>query len=140
MSETIEDKLVRIGLKWIDTPWDHNQRSIGIGVDCIRLLDEIGKEAGLTIEPLPEHYNKTPQGNSFQDYLDRNFDLIGKTIEAVQKGKILLFQLRGIYTHVGIATSTETFLHANSDVGRVMVQPLNGKFERVLSGVYEVRR
>lgn len=127
---SLEEKLVENARSWIGTPWMHNQQLKGIGVDCIRFLEAVAIESGLTIEPLPKHYCKTPTGNAFKDYLDRNFIKTG----TIELGTILLFEVKGICTHVGIATNNDRFIHAGTT--GVIEMSLNGKFAKRLKGIY----
>ena len=127
----VEDRLVKNAESWLGTPWMHNQQLKGIGVDCIRFLEAVAIESGLDIEPLPKHYCRTPTGNAFKDYLDRNFT----PTDRVKTGTILLFQVKGICTHVGIAVNENTFIHAGKT--KVIKMSLNGKFQRNLKGIYQ---
>lgn len=70
-------KLLTIARSWLGTPFQHQGRLKGVGVDCIGLVIEVYREAGLlTRLGFPEGWNYTGYGrqankNTVQDFLAR---------------------------------------------------------------------
>lgn len=134
-----KDQWIGIARSWLGTEWRHNQRTKGVGVDCICFLEEVAKEAGIDIEPLPTKYNRTAYGNTFIDYLDRNFTRVDRPPD---KGDVILFSSNGLFTHVGICTGSNQVIHASQKDGKVVEHSINGIWERMMSkgGIWEVRQ
>jgi cell wall-associated NlpC family hydrolase len=132
----LEDLIVANARTWIDTPWMHNQKAKGLGVDCVQFaiasLEPLGVETG---EPF--NYYRTPQGNSLLEYLDNLPST--RRVEQIEAGRLLVFEIAGVPHHVGIATGENAFIHACSRAGRVIEQTI-GAWGRKVVAIYEVKR
>lgn len=118
---TLREAVVFSARKCLGTPFIHQGRKPGIGLDCAGLLLQVAKELGL------------PQ----QDYARRDysrFPLLGKHLfdfvagqttqvasDKMQKGCILMFWIArpDLPQHLGIYTSHGRMIHAWSDAKRV---------------------
>lgn len=118
---------------WLGTPWLHNQRVKGVGVDCVNFLYAIAVESGIELEPIPESYARLPLRGEIEQYLDRNFIRTNSTIEPCD---VLVFNWSGYNCHVGIATSNKTIIHAHQRINKVVEHGLDGIWIRCLKGVY----
>lgn len=137
MNEIDYDKLITYARTWIDTPWHHNQRCIGVGVDCIQFALACYDYMGLRVGD-PVNYHRRPRGNSLQDYIASLPDVVLQPEDSeIKKGQLLLFRIRQVPHHVGIATSSDTFIHSDESkaIRRVVEAPL-GKWRRRLASKY----
>lgn len=130
--------LIKVAREWLNTPWQHNQISKGIGVDCVNFLSAIAKESGLIIEDIPRCYGRTATDNQIELYLERNFKR--KIDLSIDGNDILLYKFSGYNNHVGLATSSTTIIHANSKVGRVVEHSIDGIWKRCLTGVFVINK
>ena len=127
--EEIRSKLIKEAHTWIGTPWKHNQKAKGHGVDCVNFLYEIASASGIELPPMPKRYKRNVVGDSISSYLAQTFRLISFT--EIQKGDILVFQWGGVGHHVGIVADTMpciSFIHANNNLGFVLKQNLDTDF------------
>lgn len=122
MSPTADD-VVTAARAWVGTPWQHQGRVCGIGVDCIGLvvcvLRSIGAaipadlEAGLTRADYP----RNPVGDSLRVTVAG----ICSPAELPEPGTMILFRYALLVRHVGICTG-KTIIHADTSMGRVVEQ------------------
>lgn len=108
---------------WIGTPFRHQGRRRGVGVDCIGVIISVAHELGIT------NYDRTNYGRRAHDRelewaLDWLFPrLDGKPVP----GAILLFQFAAFPQHVGIMTDYG-FVHAHGSVKRCVEIPFAAKW------------
>ena len=121
---------------WINTPWQHNQRIKGIGVDCVNFLSAIAHESGLNIEEIPESYGRTAIDNQIEEYLKRNFTL--KNSLEIEENNIILYTFSGYKNHVALATSPTTIIHANSRVGKVVEHQIDGIWLKFIASIWVI--
>ena len=94
-------ELVTVARTWIDTPWRHQGRLKGVGVDCVGFLSEVGRECGVLSVEETANYQRRPDGKTLRAKLDRA--LILKPISDMRPGDVLLFNTVGAQPdHVGI--------------------------------------
>lgn len=130
-------RIVATGRNWIGTPWHHQARVKGAGVDCANLLIAVYAEVGL-IEPFtPEHY--PPDWHLHRD--DPRF--LGQLLQfcvpttTPQLGDIAMFRFARAAAHGGILVSDDLVLHAWRDEGRVTITELsNAGLADRLAGFY----
>lgn len=123
---------------WLNTPFRHQGRRKGSGVDCIGLVLVAARAVGaLTPEQEAEipNYGRLPFQNSLMKYMDRHLLRIRE--EHIKPLDIALIQICGRPMHVALLTDYGLhgearapfgLLHAMADIGRVSEQryePLN---------------
>lgn len=126
-----KNKIIEKAREWLYTPWQHNQKTKGLGVDCVNFLAALAHECNYDIPPIPKRYARLAESNEIIDYLNGYF-IEKDNIYPIGKADILLFKFSGYNTHVGIATSHETMIHASSDHGCVVEHPIDGIWIRML--------
>jgi cell wall-associated NlpC family hydrolase len=129
------NKLVLSAREWLGTAWMHRQCVKGIGVDCVNFLYAVGIDAGLDLSPIPDGYGRVAVGDDITDYLSRHF--VKKDDLSIEEGNILLFKFSGYNNHVAIATSANTMIHASASHKKVIEHSIDGKWQRILKGVWE---
>lgn len=114
MQEINYTELIEYARTWIGTPWQHNQCCRGSGVDCIRFTMDCYVKFGVDVGEI-QNYQRQPRGNSLRDYLKGLPGLIEQNpMSDIKPGQLLLFRVKKVPHHVGIATSEDTFIHANN--------------------------
>ncbi|WP_133164205.1 C40 family peptidase [Solimonas fluminis] len=104
--------------RWVGTPYLHQARLQGVGVDCIGLVLGVGAEVGAW----PASFNYTgygrlPHNNNLLQEAQRHFLQI--PIEDVQPGCILMMRWFTEPRHVAVFAG-ETLIHAANNFRRVV--------------------
>lgn len=106
---------------WLGTPFAHQQRRKGFGVDCIGVPAEVGKALGLPFcEGVPTAYTRAPNPRELLRELHGRLD----SVPFRDKRPADLFLCRGggpEPSHLAMITALDplTVLHASMIVGRV---------------------
>src|SRR5258705_11857517 len=91
-------------LTWEGTPYRHQGRLKGVGVDCIGLLVGVAHALGLTDYDLTD-YDKRPDG-SLRARMNEQLDPI--PLNEAKAGDVLLFALAAARSDVGIVVDAST--------------------------------
>lgn len=111
---------------WVDTPYHHQARMRGVGVDCIGLVWGVGEAAGvLDVDPDKVRrflaYGRVPNPRRFREALDTFFLPVDP--DDVRYGDVPWMEFaRRVPMHVGIFACYEaraTIIHALVEDGRV---------------------
>lgn len=130
---------------WIGTPFHHQGRVKGAGVDCVGLLVGVASALGLQHQDR-SGYARLPDGETLEAELDRQTDIVwarthGARLDAaaLQPGHALLFRMPKLPRHVGIYAGNGAFIHATSDVGKCVEVNLDAYWQRALKKVYRFK-
>lgn len=116
-------RVVAAAEDWLDTPFRHQGRIKGVGVDCIGLAAGVARELGLAVVDELD-YSRTPQAARMMFSLGRHLPRVtapdGARIgDVLAPGDVVLFSWHGTATHVGIFTG-DRFVHAYEPAGKVV--------------------
>ncbi len=120
----------------IGTPYHHQGRLPGVGLDCIGLMVMLAKFIGLP--PNDETgYGRIPDGQSIHRGLTRDMVTI-RPVE-VQPGDVLTFWIRrpGLVQHVGLATDVG-LIHTWTDVHKVAEHSMDARWQKHLAGCFKL--
>lgn len=134
---TRED-IVTEARKYIGTPFHHQGRLIGVGIDCVGLLTCVMRSLGLS-EYDNTSYAREPSNGLLTKELQAHLDEI--PLEDVREGDVLVFwfgRKKRNPQHVGIRTD-RGMLHTYADVKKVVEHGLTAKWTRRLCGAYRFR-
>lgn len=95
----------------LGTPWQHQGRVPGIGIDCAGVIIHILKLNGIDYDV--QGYGRQPDGNMTK-HADACLRRIRK--EDVQPGDVLVFRVKRLPQHIAILTD-KGILHANERGG-----------------------
>jgi NlpC/P60 family putative phage cell wall peptidase len=112
--------IVRQARTWLHTPYQHQARCKGAGVDCIGLIVGVAKELGLS-QADAHCYGRIPSGNALVAALQQHAVPIAPSA-AWLPGQILLIRFDAEPQHVAILADMagqQTMLHAYSNAGYV---------------------
>lgn len=118
--------------EWLNTPWQHHQRTKGVAVDCVGLLMAAADASGVGFGEV-ENYYRTPNG----DALLERFQGLYKQVSDRAPGCIVLFRFAGVPHHVGLMTGRDTFIHASFSDRKVIEQSFDPFWERRLVAVFD---
>jgi NlpC/P60 family putative phage cell wall peptidase len=114
----MRDLIIAEARTWIGTPFHHQGRVKGAGVDCIGLAIGVGKELGLVpTEFNYDGYRRTPYGRTLVDVM-RDSGFVDEVYEP-HHGDILVFRIDMDPQHVGFLSDCGTMIHSYAQSRKV---------------------
>ena len=120
---TQRTQIVEAARQWIDTPFHHQARLKGVGVDCVGLVIGVARELALVSQDLDVlGYPRTPDGTSLMQTMRQHMTEIDRA--AMQPGDVIVVSfdkdpqhlaILGDYRHGGLS-----IIHAAGNTGRVI--------------------
>lgn len=105
--------LVAEALSWLGTPFHHQGRIKGAGVDCGMLVAEVYEQAGLTAHvETPEYDLNWNRGGAEEIYLSVVIDRLHE-VDSPKPGDVVLFQMGRNFAHGAIVVEWPTIVHAS---------------------------
>lgn len=123
---------VDIARKWLGTPFKHQGRSRGIGVDCAGLAIGIARDHGIEVHDVTG-YTRLPRDDAMRQLIEQQCI----RIDAIEIGAILYMPHAGTL-HLAIVTRLDPtyIIHAYQPVGRVIEHRLDGAWLRRVQRIY----
>jgi cell wall-associated NlpC family hydrolase len=111
--------IVSAAEKWIGTPYHHNARLLGVGVDCAQLLAAVYEEAGVIGHVSPRYAHDWHLHNSGEQFIDWVLRCGGREIEEVSSlpGDLVLWRWGRTFSHGGILIGGGNVVHAWLELG-----------------------
>lgn len=116
--------VVRAARQLLDTPYHHQGRLRGVGVDCVGLLIGVARDLGLVpsgfdVPPYP----RTPDGTSLMHLAELHMQPL-QPGEAVQPGHVVVVRFDQEPQHLGVAADYRhgglSLIHSVARPGRVI--------------------
>jgi cell wall-associated NlpC family hydrolase len=125
---------------YLGTPWKHQGRVRGVGVDCVGLLVCVAREAGMRVEDV-EGYDRMPVDRRLLRELDRHLERVLEGASGMRQGDVLAFSWSGYPYHVAILTQEDPprIMHAWVKAGAVVENQLHDTWRRRIAGVWRPR-
>jgi NlpC/P60 family putative phage cell wall peptidase len=101
--------------RWLGTPYQHQARLLGVGVDCAGLIMGIGKSLGL-LDVDYRGYSDMPHGGTLRAICDKHLTRIAEP----EPGAVALMSWAtapGQEQHLAVLTERGTIIHAHAHVG-----------------------
>jgi len=135
---TTRAEVVAEARTWIGTPWVHQHRVKGIGIDCVGLIICVARDLGLSPQGTDwTGYGKHPDG-SMLPLCDQHMIRISK--DAMQPGDVLVMAIERDPQHMGIVGDYRhgglSLIHAASKTGRVIETRLMFARNQLFRGAY----
>jgi NlpC/P60 family putative phage cell wall peptidase len=124
---------------WLGTPWVHQGRLKGIGVDCGGLIIGVGRELGL-LDFDTQAYGRIPDGQRLRALCDEH--LLAKPVSDIVPGDVLLMRFTRHPQHLAIVGDRgEPFslIHAYADAGRCVEHGADQKWRRRIVAAYSFK-
>jgi cell wall-associated NlpC family hydrolase len=129
---TTSNALVDAARACLGTPFYHQGRVAGIGLDCIGLVIFAVKHIGISVSD-QQDYGREPEGERLHKALfAHGFEMVSD----IAAGDVLLFRFNGEPQHVALAVSDDSMVHAYAPIGRVVETGLGETWRRRLAGIY----
>lgn len=128
--------IVEEARKHLGTPFHHQGRLPGVGLDCVGLLVVVAQSLGIPHEDFTG-YARRPHKGSLRHALERNFDLV----QEAKTGDVLAFYfLRpGIPHHVAIRTDYG-IIHSFATAGKVVETRLGPPLVHQIDSAWRFRQ
>ncbi len=113
---TLQEKVVKEAESFLNTPWHHEARIKGAGIDCGMFLLEVGEAVGAIPHIQPDHYppdfmchrNETWFLDLIMQYCDEVFE------PPYLPGDIVMFKHGRIFSHSGFVIDWPKIIHASA--------------------------
>lgn len=120
---------------WLGTPFHHQGRVKGVGVDCVGLI--VGVLRTLGHAPLDQTgYGREPHAGLLEAALEAQ--LMRVALDAAQPADVLLLRFVREPQHVGLLTEAGGIIHTYERVGRVVEHRLDEAWRRRLVRAYRL--
>lgn len=141
MSDLIRMEIVDQAREYLGTPWRHQARVKGVGVDCIGLILGVAKDVKLGDFDRPhfrQYGRRPPRGPGML----AEFDRVCTRTDSPRYGDILVFWVNprnkrpqhcGIVTDIGV-------IHTYSEVGKVVEHRMDEKWQARVLQAYKFPR
>ncbi|MFA6280376.1 MAG: NlpC/P60 family protein [Bdellovibrionales bacterium] len=117
----------------LGTPFHHQGRVVGVGLDCIGLIVVAMQAVGRPVRDRLD-YGRRPDGTSLIAALEAHG--MRRASAMIEAGDILLFRYDHQPQHVALATSGKTMIHAFAVAGQVVETNIGDYWQRRLVGIY----
>lgn len=131
----MRDQIIDYARECLGTPFVHQGRVNGIGLDCAGVVIHVMRRLGLAVEDLPA-YPRHPYQGMMQQIMDAQPGMTKIAIADRSAGDVLLMRIKREPQHLGIDAG-ETIIHSYSNVGRV-VEQTTGAWARHITAVYRI--
>lgn len=131
---SIAEKIVTAARSAIGTPFRHQGRIVGHGLDCAGLAVIAAQAAGIDVQD-EQGYPRLPGGARLESAFDRQLGLARIPVTEIMNGDILLMTFEGQPQHVAIVCG-ENIVHAYERVGRVVEHGLTDFWRKRIIRAY----
>ena len=133
----LREDIVREARSWIGTPYAHQGRIKGVGVDCVGLVIGVARAMGLSEYDI-DGYSRAPDERVFRLHLLDQMDAIA--VSDVRPGDVLMFAPLG-RLHLGIvsAVGPVSMVHSWAKLRLVCENPLGRLFGGCLRAAFAYR-
>ncbi|WP_159137712.1 C40 family peptidase [Acinetobacter pittii] len=135
------DEAVQEALTWLGTPYHHQGRVKGVGVDCGTLICEVFEKVGLMDHLDPRPY---PPDWHMHQMGQRYLELILGVCDAIegppQPGDIVLYQFGKCISHGAIVMEWPQVIHSYLHQGVIIQDGTKGSLARRIAGFFRMKR
>jgi cell wall-associated NlpC family hydrolase len=130
------EALVAEARRWLGTPFRHQGRVLGEGVDCVGLILEPARALGLTAYR-PGAYARHPDAGTLRRELARHLPAVAKA--AMRPGDVLVLAAPLSPCHLALVTDLggrPGMIHASGPIGRVVEHRIDATWDARVRGVF----
>ncbi|MBN9542319.1 MAG: DUF1287 domain-containing protein [Alphaproteobacteria bacterium] len=131
-------KLTCSARQYLNVPFRHQGRNSHIGLDCIGLIMLVAKEIGINLID-EKDYPRIPQGDYFLNKITSQ--LPKKQTKDIAEGDMILFNINGAPSHVGIATfhgNEPYIIHSYAPLKKVVEHRLTDDWIQKIHSIYNI--
>lgn len=126
--------IVAAARELIDTPFRHQGRAPGVGLDCAGVFVLVCRAFGLPVEDEPA-YGRNPYKGLLEKCVARQPFMTKVPKDEAREGDILLMRFDGEPQHIAIHAG-ETMIHSYEHVGRVVEHRISSMWRARIVHVY----
>lgn len=128
-------QIVEKAREYLGTPFRHQGRAKGRGVDCAGLLICVARDLGVR-DPAWDvsHYGHLPNGGQLQDHMARNMQAIA--LSDSDAGDVLLMSFGNEPQHIAIKTSKDYIIHSYAQVRKVVEHRVDQQWSSRIVGAF----
>ena len=122
--------------RWLGTPFRHQARVLGMGVDCAGLVVCTAQALGIdgSFQEVP--YGRYPHARTLERLCNAHLDRI--PAHGAQPGDVLLFAWHTEPQHLGIKTDIGV-IHSHASAGKVVEHSLDPIWRSRIRGAFRFR-
>jgi len=129
------DDIIAAARECLETPFRHQGRRIGQGLDCAGVVAHVADRLGLHYDA-PTNYGRTPYRGLLEATLDAQTCL--DRVQVMQAGDVLLMKWKAEPMHLAVWTG-ETVIHAYESVGKCVEHGLDAAWRARIVRAYRFR-
>lgn len=127
-------QFVAASREWVGTPFKHQGRQKGVGVDCIGVPYCVARDFGMVDSSIMVPYKRDPDGSLLPHILGENLIRVHKP----QPGDIMLFRFVKHPQHVAVYTG-RNIIHSFSQIGECIEHIYDKRWQKRLVAVYRFK-
>lgn len=131
------DDIVRFARECLDTPFLHQGRVAGRGLDCAGVLAHVMTRTGLPYEDMTG-YPRTPYARMIEQVMDAQPSMLPVRIDEFRAGDFLLMRFSDEPQHLAVCAG-DTIIHAYQHVGKCCEHRLASVWRARIVRAYRVR-
>ncbi len=140
MSELAERRAVLAEARaWLRTPWHHEARVKGAGVDCANFLIAVYAACGLVPEFQPEHYPADWMLHRSEQKFLRYLLQYAAPVQVALPGDIAMFSFGRTDSHGAIVVEWPQIIHAYRPERGVVLTGVTGDLAERFAGFYRLK-
>jgi NlpC/P60 family putative phage cell wall peptidase len=124
--------MIAAARRCLGTPFHHQGRRPGVGIDCIGLIVVALRAAGKSVQDRTD-YGRRPDGKSLVAALAAHG---AQPVEHIAAGDVLLFRYDNQPQHAALATGPDSMIHSFAPAGKVVETHIGAYWRNRLNGVY----
>ncbi len=129
------DEVIAAARACIGTPFRHQGRLPGVGLDCAGLGIVAAKAAGIDIKDF-SGYPRTPFDGMLKKMFDEQQFLRQVFINEFEPGDVLLMRISVAPQHVAIYVGNGYMIHSYSSLGKVVEQRIDDCWKKRIIAAY----
>lgn len=129
------DEIVVAARACVGTPFRHQGRLPGVGLDCAGLGIVVAKSIGIEIKDFMG-YPRTPFDGMLKKMFEEQESLRQIDVNDIDMGDVLLLRITAAPQHVAIYVGNNYMVHAYQVVGKVVEQRIDEMWRRNIVAAY----
>jgi NlpC/P60 family putative phage cell wall peptidase len=129
----VRSEIVAEARKWLGTPYHHEGRVIGHGVDCVGLILEVAKSLGINV-PNQTGYSRIPEESRLTADLDTYAVRID--MSSLDVGDIVVIPFLHKLRHLAILTD-RGMIHSYEPAGMVVEHVVDDRWRKMFRRAYQ---
>lgn len=129
------DDLIAAARECLGTPFRHQGRLVGVGLDCVGVVVHALQAVGIDVID-QRGYGDVPSNGLLESAIEQQPTLVRVT--TIMPGDILLMRMLGQPTHVALFTG-DTIIHAYDAIGKCCQHRLDARWASRVVRIYRVK-